>query len=265
MIARSVRWPILLSLGLMLASLTAEEALRVTIEATPGPYTVAQWKRDWPQCVFEDGIGDGRFSILAKDGQTWLRATYPKGAVGPDDGGGAWRMPFPERDLAELRYTVCFEEGFDFNKGGKLPGLCGGPKTITGGDAVNGRDGFSARLMWRRDGRGQAYVYHMDQPSKYGDEFDFPESFRFPIGKPVQVRLQVKINAAGSKDGELRIWTSLPGEPETLQVERGGLRFRKEATYRIDGLLFNTFHGGSDGSWGPARTVSALFAGFEVR
>lgn len=254
-----------LAAGLALSLLAAEEPLRIPFNGPPGPYTVAQWKRDWPQCVFEDGVGEGRFALVEKDGQPWLRATYPQGAVGPDEGGGAWRLPFPKRDVAELRYSVCFEEGFDFNKGGKLPGLCGGPKTITGGDAVNGLDGFSARLMWRREGRGQAYVYHMDQPSKYGDEFDFPETFRFPIGEPVRIRLQVKMNTPGKKDGELRIWTAVGEASEALQVERRGLRFRQQDGYAIDGLLFNTFHGGSDGSWGPARQVSALFGAFEVR
>ncbi len=258
-------WRHALLLSLLTLSSSAVEPLRIKFGGEPGDYTVAQWKRDWPQCVFEDGVAEGRFSLLAKDGQTWLRALYPAGAVGPDEGGGAWRMPFPRRETAELRYTVVFEDGFDFNKGGKLPGLCGGPKTITGGDAVNGLDGFSARLMWRRDGRAQAYVYHMDQPSKYGDEFNFPESFRFPMGVPVGIRLEVRLNSPEQKDGSLRIWTSQPGGKDELQVEKTGLRFRKAASYGIDGLLFNTFHGGNDKSWGPARAVSALFGSFEVR
>ncbi len=246
-------------------SLSASEPLRIGLSGAAGVYTLPQWKRDWPACVFEDGVSEKRFELADKEGRIWLRASYPQGAVGPDQGGGAWRMPFAARDKAELRYTLLFEEGFDFNKGGKLPGLCGGPKTITGGDAVSGEEGFSVRLMWRREGRGQAYVYHMDQSSKYGDEFDFPESFHFPIGQPVALRMEVRINEPGKKDGLIRIWTTLSGAVESLQVEKTGLRFRKTADYAIDGLLFNTFHGGNDRTWGPARSVSALFGSFELR
>lgn len=260
----SASWPVL-GVVTWAFSVSAAEPLRIKLGGQPGPYTVAQWKQDWPGCAYEDGVAEGRFELAARDAQTWLRARYPAGAVGPGEGGGGWRLPFPRRGTAELRYTVLFEEGFDFNKGGKLPGLCGGPKTITGGDTVNGLDGFSARLMWRREGRAQAYVYHMDQPAKYGDEFNFPESFRFPIGMPVRVRLEVRLNTPDQKNGELRIWTRLPGEAEQLQVEQSGLRFRRTDSYGIDGLLFNTFHGGNDSSWAPARAVTALFGAFEVR
>ncbi len=249
----------------MAGMLTAAEPLRIDLTGGAGSYTVAQWKKDWPGCRFENGVAEGRFTLVERDGRHWLRTRYPQGVVGPDAGGGGWRMPFPRRDVAELRYTVRFDEGFDFNKGGKLPGLCGGPKTITGGDAVSGVEGFSVRLMWRKEGRGQAYVYHMDQPAKYGDEFDFSESFRFPAGVPVAVRIEARINTPGEKDGAVRVWTALPGAAEELQVEKTGLRFRKTADYAIDSLLFNTFHGGNDKSWGPAREVFAEFGAFEVR
>ena len=249
----------------MLGSVSAAPPVSVTFSGEPGRYTVAQWKQDWPGCSFQDGVNDGRFELVESACRRWLRAAYPKGAIGPDQGGGGWRMPFASREEAELRYTLQFENGFDFNKGGKLPGLCGGPKTITGGDAVDGKQGFSVRLMWRKEGRCQAYVYHMDQPSKYGDEFDFPETFRLPVGQPVMIRLQVRINQPSEKDGSIRIWTTLPGGAEQLQLEKTGLRFRQVPDYAIDSLLFNTFHGGGDKSWAPARDVSASFADFEVR
>ena len=42
-----------------------------------------------------------------------------------------------------LEYSVYFPKNFDFVKGGKLPGLYGGPANCTGGNAV--LDCFSAR------------------------------------------------------------------------------------------------------------------------
>ena len=153
-----------------------------------------------------------------------------------------------------------FEEDFEFVKGGKLPGLCGGPKTITGGDEVNGREGFSVRLMWRKDGRGQAYVYHMHQPSKYGDQFDFPDSFRFKPGTIYEVKIRVEMNKAGKRDGQLQVQVN----GETV-VNRKDLQWRKSSTYGVDSILFNTFHGGNDSAWAPKRDVWAEFTGFQIR
>lgn len=109
-------------------ALPAAEPLRIELSGGPGIYTKAQWKRDWPGCLFANGVEEGRFALANRDGQT-----------------------------------------------------------------------------------------------------------------------------------------TLPGAAETLQVDRTGLRFRDTADYAINGLLFNTFHGGNDASWGPARPVSALFGGFELR
>ena len=241
------------------AALHSEPLYLFDFGGESGSYTVERWKKDWPGCEYEDGLAEGRGSLVMREGTPWLRVLYPKGSHGADAGGVGWRFSFGEHEAAELRYQVRFDENFDFVKGGKLPGLCGGPQTITGGDAVNGMDGFSARVMWRKDGRGQAYVYHMHQPSKYGDEFDFPDDFRFVRGKATTIRLRVEMNAAGKKNGQLRIWAD-----ERLVVEKADLQWRRGTTYGVDSVLFNTFHGGGDASWAPARDVWAEFGAFQV-
>lgn len=245
---------------LFAVTLQAESTLSMHFGGVEGPYTVAQWKQDWPGCEYEDGLQEGRGTLVKRDGASWLRVLYPRGSFGADTGGAGWRYGFGRHEQAELRYQVRFDEAFEFVKGGKLPGLCGGPKTITGGDPVNGRDGFSARLMWRKDGRAQAYVYHMHQPGKYGDEFDFPADFRFVPGKAVMLRLAVTMNAPGQRDGTLRVWAD-----EKLMVEKTNLQWRQGTDYGVDSILFNTFHGGGDASWAPAHDVWAEFSGFEVR
>lgn len=253
------------------ALLIFQASLALTAHWTPvefgaeaGPYSLMDWKAGWPGCTFEDGITEGRFSIVTDSDVPWLRVLYPAGSVGPEKGGGGWRFPLPgvrpDNPVAELRYTVIFEEGFDFVKGGKLPGLCGGPKTITGGDPVNGKEGWSARVMWRKDGRGQAYVYHMNQPEKYGDQFNFPEDFRFLPGTPVTFRLQVAMNTPGKRNGVLKISAG-----DRLVVERTDLEWRAVPEIGVDSLLFNTFHGGSDSEWAPSRDVHARFSGFAWR
>lgn len=249
-----------LALLAWIGRLHAEPLYTFPFSGTPGPYTVEQWKKDWPGCEYEDGLAEGHGELVMREGKPWLRVRYPAGSFGADKGGAGWRFAFGTHEAAEIRYEVRFDAQFDFVKGGKLPGLCGGPKTITGGDAVNGLDGFSARVMWRKDGRGQAYVYHMHQPSKYGDEFDFPADFRFTPGKATTIRIQVEMNAAGKKNGQLRVWAD-----ERLMVEKTDLQWRKGTTYGVDSVLFNTFHGGSDTSWAPPRDVWAEFSGFQVR
>lgn len=56
-----------------------------------------------------------------------------------------------------LSYEVAFDANFPFNKGGKLPGLRGGPEPdgCSGGSPANGTNCFSSRVMWRTKGEGE--------------------------------------------------------------------------------------------------------------
>jgi hypothetical protein len=252
---------------LLLLSLPAaaqESLLRVELSAGPGAYGLDRWRKDWPGCAFEGGIREGRVQRIDDASGRWLRVNFAPGAIGPDEGGAGWRLPLGRRESAEVRYTLRFSEGFEFVKGGKLPGLCGGPENVSGGRPADGHNGFSARLMWRRDGRGEAYLYHMDQPEKYGHSFPFPDDFRFPTGKPVRVRLAVTMNAPGRSDGVLRVWITLPESAERLVVERQDLRWRATDAFGVDSLYFETFHGGSDVSWAPKKPCWAEFSELAV-
>jgi hypothetical protein len=243
----------------------ADLPITVALSGADGDYTVERWKMDWPGCEFEDGINEGHVQLkVREDGQKWLRVNYAVGGIGPEQGGAGWRWPIGKHKAAELRYTLRFNQDFDFVKGGKLPGLCGGPENVSGGRPADGANGFSARLMWRRDGRGEAYVYHKNQPEKYGESFPFPEDFRFPPGKLVQVRIAVVMNTGGKRDGTLRVWTTLAGQGERLVVERTDMEWRSAETFNVDSLYFETFHGGNDSSWAPTRPCYAEFSGFEV-
>ena len=98
-----------------------------------------------------------------------LRVTYPKGSFKDDNSGGAqmyalWNASSSAAGSAGaafrsmmLSYEVAFDAGFDWVKGGKLPGLRGGPDPngCSGGHQPNGSDCFSTRLMWRKDGAGE--------------------------------------------------------------------------------------------------------------
>lgn len=245
----------------------AEPAVqRILPAGPPGVCSVAQWKASWPGCPYEDGVSEGRLSVVHVPDGLGYRVEYAVGAIGPDRGGVGWRYPIVPGQDVELAYTVAFGEGFDWKKGGKLPGLCGGPESVSGGRRADGRNGFSARLMWRADGRGEAYVYHMNQREKYGDSIAFPDDFRFPTQTDVAVRLRVTLNTPGQRDGRLDVWIRRAGDvAERNVVQRSGMEWRSDPTMAIDGVLFETFHGGGDPSWAPQRPSSSTFSGITVR
>ena len=92
------------------------------------------------------------------DGQA-LRVLYGQGSSAntcgdcPNPGGGQFYTSFTamgQSSLAAapvlyLRYYVKFPAGFDFSRGGKLPGLYGGPVGSESGGHHG--DGFSTRYM----------------------------------------------------------------------------------------------------------------------
>jgi hypothetical protein len=254
----------LVFLALSLSLKAADFPIAVPLTGEPGKYSVERWKQDWPGCEFEDGIKEGHVLIKETDGLKSLRVNFAVGGIGPEKGGAGWRWPIGNHESAELSYQLKFSQDFDFVKGGKLPGLCGGPENVSGGRPADGANGFSARLMWRKDGRGEAYVYHKNQPEKYGQSFAFPEDFRFPTGKPIQVRLAVQMNQAGKRDGLLRVWITLPKQEERLVVDLTDMEWRSAATFGVDSLYFETFHGGNDDSWAPTRPCFADFSQLRV-
>lgn len=253
-----MRFSLLLLLAFITSVSAAELPLRITIAGEAGPYTKERWKADWPGCEFEGGVKDGRIAVVERDALKWLRVNFAVGKIGPEEGGAGWRMPFGKHEAAEMSYTLRFSKDFDFVKGGKLPGLCGGPENVSGGRPTNGKNGFSARLMWRRDGRGEAYVYHKNQKGNYGDSFAFPADFRFPTDTDVKVRIAVMMNTVGKRDGTLRVWID-----DKLLVEHNDMEWRSVDSFGVDGLYFETFHGGGDESWAPTRECWAEFA--EIR
>jgi len=235
---------------------------------TDGPgYTVADWRRDWPGCEYEDGVTAGRVSIARAEGIRWWRITCAPGRIGPAEGGAGWRWRFTAKLLssAELEYRLFFEPGFQFVKGGKLPGLCGGPRTVSGGMSCSGYDGWSARLMWRREGRGEAYVYHAANTNHYGESIPFSGDFRFPIGRPITVRMQVNMNDAERANGRVRVWVSDADGRMALVVDCDRLLLTKDRGIGVDSVLFEVFHGGADESWAPSEACSLRISDIRIR
>lgn len=207
--------------------------------------------------------GRSNMQLLSEDGETVLRVAYPEGSVDPGDaaapvGGGGFIYPAPGQAQARcLAYRLRFPEGFDFVKGGKLPGLYGG-QAPRGCAAADLAAGFSARLMWRSGGAGELYLYAPGRKLRCGESVG-RGSFRFTPGRWTQIAEEVAVNTPGQSDGSIRVWVD--GQ---LVIERTDLDVREQPQTGVDGLLFSTFFGGSDPSWASPRDQSAEFGGFTI-
>jgi len=91
-----------------------------------------------------------------------LQVQYPAGSFQDNNVGGAqfyamWNSSGDAFQSMLVTYEVAFDSGFDWVKGGKLPGLRGGPdpNNCSGGNQANGTNCFSSRVMWRTDGKGE--------------------------------------------------------------------------------------------------------------
>jgi hypothetical protein len=162
-----------------------------------------------------------------------------------------------QADRACLRYRVRFPTGFDFVKGGKLPGLYGGDGP-TGGDEVTGKNGFSMRFMWRKQGQGELYEYVVNKDSDYGASVGRGR-WHFTPGQWVSVEEEIVLNNPAKENGVARVWIN--GQPT---LEQQGIVYRTTDDVHIDGLMFSTFFGGHGSDWRTPRDQAVDFADFTL-
>ncbi|NEQ54679.1 MAG: hypothetical protein F6K11_31890 [Leptolyngbya sp. SIO3F4] len=195
-----------------------------------------------------------------------LRVHYPAGTASPSVSrqtdsplGGAQfygDLFLPAQTQLRLTYYVRFAEGFDFVKGGKLPGLFGGVGA-SGGKIPDGTDGFSTRLMWRRNGQGEVYAY-LPTSEDYGTSIG-RGTWQYQPGIWYKLEQELKLNTPNLADGELRLWVN-----DNLVLEQTELLFRTVDSLKIDGIFFSTFFGGGDPSWATPQDTYVDFANFSV-
>jgi hypothetical protein len=227
-----------------------------------GTYTVDLLNEDWRNPPWENGVSEGRVEIVdgpkALEGRS-MRVRYPAGRHGD---GAKWRLEFeqPYEELY-LSYWVRFDDNFNFVRGGKLPGFCGG-ECNTGGHVPDGTDGWSARMMWRGDGEVEQYVYHPDQPGQWGESLHWDDGGyqRFFVpGQWHHLIHRVVMNTPGQRDGIIQGW--FDGE---LALDARNLRFRDVDRFAIDELAISTFFGGGDSSWAPDEDEYICFDNFVI-
>ena len=104
-----------------------------------------------------------------------LQVQYPAGSFQDNNDGGAqfyamWNSSGSPFQSMLVTYEVAFDTDFDWVKGGKLPGLRGGPdpNNCSGGNQANGTNCFSSRVMWRTDGNGEGTLVSSHEGASHG-------------------------------------------------------------------------------------------------
>lgn len=238
--------------------------MEINFKNTPiGPYTEQLIKQEWRNVTNLKGVADGRCSIVDIDGEHALAVSIPKGKLNPADGGASWRYRF-EKSLEECvaEYKIKVETDFNFVRGGKLPGFCGGSNPRGGTANISADSGFSARVMWREFGALEQYVYYIDQlpTKKWGTDFLWKKTSCEPVnlvpGLWHTIRTNVKMNTPNLEDGKIITWFD---DEEVLNIS---LRFRKDLSFGIDSFQFVTYFGGNDETWFPAKDEKIYFKDF---
>ncbi|GAA5966249.1 hypothetical protein JCM8115_006425 [Rhodotorula mucilaginosa] len=215
---------------------------------------------------------------LDSAGDIVLQMEYPKGSYSGSDSGGVGGLQLAVygegQNRAILSYEVGFNKGFDFVKGGKLPGLYGGDTNAhcTGGQ--NSETCFSLRLMWRQDGQGEVYAYIPTYPkfcsesagSKsvycHSDGFGISihrGAFAFKAGSWTQVTQVVILNSEPDlANGYLALYAG-----EKLAIELTDVVFRVNTTVTATAMMFSTFFGGSSADYAATADCWSYFRNFQ--
>ncbi|MEM8533470.1 MAG: polysaccharide lyase [Chloroflexota bacterium] len=191
------------------------------------------------------------------DGSNCVRVRYAPYSRGSER--VTFNRALPPALSYTLNYDVMFESDFEFVRGGKLHGL--GPTNIVTGCNSGEPSGWSARTMFSGEGEPYPYLYKQERENNCGTSYK-GSSFRFQTGTYHAVSLYVKVNSpANEANGRVLLYV------DGILIEKlTDVQFRSVDTQDslINRFMFNTFHGGSDSSWSPSKTVYARFDNFAV-
>lgn len=223
------------------------------------PYCRKNAEQDFGKIVFKNPDCD-RAAITSIGGDNKLRITYPANKFGSTNGGVQFKARVEPARSYELTYTLRFRSGFEFVKGGKLPGMCGG-ECYTGGKAAQAKkncDGWSARYMWRAGGKAVVYLYYCgSKEPKFGELIEFKDSGKqvlFKTETNYTLKQRITLNSGRSTNGLLQVW--LNGK---MVVNRKDILYANEGSAQINTFYFSTFYGGGSQDWAPGRTTQAEF------
>ena len=236
----------------------------------PGTIEDGYWSYSDTAQVVPDPYGPGRA----------LRITHPpqpsltSGSLVNEVLNGKVSLP-RDHDVLYLRYDLAFGDGFLFTNplgaqehyGGKLPGLAGGldrtyaPVSCEEADADTG---FSARQMWRhpnfqsRNGVVSplmAYVYYDGKSNDCGDNYGYDLGEReLQPNRYYRITQKVTITDPGEPNGRVEAWVD-----GVKVLDEGGFLFRDTDAFGINQLIFQSYFGGDEPSWGHPRVETQYY------
>ncbi len=146
-----------------------------------------------------------------------------------------------------FRYYLRFADDWNPAGGGKLPGISGTyGRAGWGGRPSNGRNGWSARGLFKRQDDGKTpvgyYCYHADMKGRYGSNWTWDTEKRGYLenNRWYCIEQYAKMNTPGKNDGILRGWV----DGQTA-FEKTDVRMRDVDSLRIEAIWLNLYLGGS--------------------
>jgi hypothetical protein len=219
---------------------------------TLGNYNLNELFADFETTYTPDAYYSNLITIEMKNGSKTLKSIYPVNQYGTQGNGGTGTIfeSYPSGMVGEtdlyLSYNVYFEEGFDFNLGGKLNGLMGRPIPHSGTN-ITDTQAFRAHTTWNRNGDMIFYVYHHDNPTIYGQSNGL-FGIRLPRGEWTSITMRLSLSDIGVRNGFVEAYIN-----GKMVKQWYGLNFRNY-DYDIDILYIETFMGGNDITWAPNHT-----------
>ncbi len=231
-----------------------------------GNYLNQEWAEDWLQPEWNNRQSELDIVRDASDiinPSKAMKVYFPANSLGPEEGGMHWPSDLPEKyEELYFSYDVKFMPGFEFQTGGKLPGLKGGSLSST--HKPDGYDGFGAFIMFKAN-RPMFYIYYPDaNQSEYGVGFEWGKEYSSTAFSPSKIQLNyasgpvyfstgnwhnitfrvvlnsISSNGSGNFDGILEAFYDGKLVTQVSQV-----LFRRTENLSIDKIIMMTFFGGS--------------------
>ncbi len=181
------------------------------------------------------------------DGEGCLRVDIPKNQhYGVSAEYKFTRKWTNEPEELYLSYEIMFLNNWNPKYGGKLPGFSGTYGIAGwGGRPSDGTNGWSARLGFRPLNNKTVigyYVYHAEMEGNTGDDWYFKEenvNVLLSKNQWYKLRLQIKLNSIGNKDGRLEAWID-----DHKVFQKRDIVFRKTDRLKIESIWLNVYMGG---------------------
>ncbi len=232
-----------------------------------GTYKTADWLENWNYPNWanrKNGLG----KMVKQGSNIYLNQSFAKGAFNVS-GGYQWHSKFNQGyDELYFSYKIKFSDGFKSKDlQGKLPGLSGGTSN-SGGYLPNGKDGWSARLMFHGT-QVKFYMYYPEVYKLFGDSKPvknksywgmgpvFNPGYTLKTGVWYTITIRVVMNTPGKSNGLVEGF--IDGK---LCASQKSIRFRNISSLKIDRIFFANFFGASGKP--PSKTESICFDDFAV-